>query len=514
MKNRIFTVMVMVLAAMLILQAVSSEAATYKTRLTLTISRDTSGESPNREVSTDLITDEGIFTGSSRDVQTHTDELGRSVTETVTEFRNVYGELLMSADVAITARSEDFTVKAEEIFSEVFSVDVEIRRYDEAYDSYAYSLDISGLPVWLKAEGELVSSDTLSTDITIYHHEFTISGRHESPDKAGVMLMAIVLISGDWPPMRAMGSKDVNITAEEIPKPPDEEPPEEVPTESPDMRPPESPDNPPEDIDRSGYLDTDSTESAGSISEILDGLTPEQIQAVRVLKVDGNITDLAGLEAFTNLERIDLTEAAIGSADLRGLANLKSIDIAGNISIKSLNLSGTGIQTLDAKDCTNLEQLDVSGCTSLKTLDVSNTPVKTLNAEDCTSLEVLDCSNCRLEELNISGCESLNVIDCSNNRLHKLDAYMFNRLSELLCSNQQITGWRLGRVFSFLDYFGTGFSADDGGNVSDSGAENITNIRAWDADGQEITAKYDPKTGSAEFSGVPVKLTYDYITGF
>lgn len=57
------------------------------------------------------------------------------------------------------------------------------------------------------------------------------------------------------------------------------------------------------------------------------------------------------------------------------------------------------------------------------------------------------------------------------------------------------------------------FTADDS-SVSDLGLENITNLRAWDADGNELTAKYDPETGSAEFSGVPVKLTYDYVTGF
>ena len=539
MKDRIFTAIFLMAALFLAVNPAS--AASWRTRLTLVVNNSTS---PSREVSPDLLDDDGVFTGSHSETQTHTDELGRSITETVTEFANADGELLMSADVAITARSEDFTVKAGEIFSEIFSVDVEIRRYDEAYDSYAYSLDIAGLPVWLKAEGELVSSDRLSTDITIYHHEFTISGRHESPDKAGVTFTAIVLISGDWPPMRAMGRKDVKITAEGVPKPPDEQPPEEEPTDSPDMRPtespdvspdirpnppdkvpdtsqdispdvkPVSPDNPPEDTDRSDYLDTDSTGSAGSISEILGNLTPEQIQAVRVLKVDGNITDLAGIEAFTNLERLDLTETALGSADLRGLKNLKSIDIAGNASITSLNLSGTGIQTLDAQGCTSLEQLDVSGCTSLQTLDVSNTPVKTLNAEDCTSLEVLDCSNCQLEELNLSGCDSLNVLDCSNNKLHKLDAYTFSRLDTLLCSNQQITGWKLSRLFSFVDYFVQKvFTADDS-SVSDLGLENITNLRAWDADGSELTAKYDPETGSAEFSGVPVKLTYDYVTGF
>ena len=105
-------------------------------------------------------------------------------------------------------------------------------------------------------------------------------------------------------------------------------------------------------------------------------------------------------------------------------------------------------------------------------------------------------------------------MDCSNNRLHKLDAYTFSRLDELLCGNQNITGWKLGRLFNFLDYFVMKVSAADDSGESGSGIENITNLKAWDADGQELAAKYDPATGWAEFSGEPAKLTYDYITGF
>lgn len=474
MKNRIFTVTM--LAMVLMLQAFCAEAATFRTRLTLTISRGT----PSREISPDLLNNEGIFTGSHTDSQTRTDELGRSITETVTEFRNVDGELLLSVDAAITARSDDFTVNTGELFAETLSVDVEVWRYDEAYDSYAYTLEIFGLPAWLSVDGELVSSDTLSTDITSYHHEFTISGRPESADNVRLTLTAIVIVSGDWPAMRAEGSRNVNITAEVVPKPPDE-------TE----RPP------------------------GSISEMLSNMTPEQIAAVTSLTIDGNITSLAGIEAFTNLERLDLTGAVgLVSADLRGLTNLKSLDVAGNTAITALNLAGTMIETLDARGCSQLEELDVSGCTNLRSLNVSNTPMKTLNASDCANLEVLNCSNCRLEELNITGCDSLNVLDCSNNRLHKLDAYTFSRLDELLCGNQNITGWKLGRLFNFLDYFVMKVSAADDSGESGSGIENITNLKAWDADGQELAAKYDPATGWAEFSGVPAKLTYDYITGF
>ena len=130
-----------------------------------------------------------------------------------------------------------------------------------------------------------------------------------------------------------------------------------------------------------------------------------------------------------------------------------------------------------------------------------------LNVENCTGLEVLDCSNCRLEGLKLSGCESLSVLDCHNNRLHRLDVYMLERLEVLICYNQQITGWRIGQEFSFEE-----FIAADYGN--DSGIENVINLRAWNAEGDEISAEYDADTGTAKFGGVPEKVAYDYVTGF
>ena len=59
-----------------------------------------------------------------------------------------------------------------------------------------------------------------------------------------------------------------------------------------------------------------------------------------------------------------------------------------------------------------------------------------------------------------------------------------------------------------------GISAADEGGTFDSGVENITNIKAWDADGQELDVEYDDETGTAAFSRIPAKMTYDYITGF
>ena len=483
-----------ILAAIILavlLAAVPSDAAVMRTRLTLTIT--SAPQPPSHEVSADFLDGRGIFTGSRTETRTFTDSHGRSVTETETEYRNIHGELLMSADVAITARSDDFTVRSGETFAETFSVDVTLSLNDRGYDEYRYTLGIAGLPAWLNASGELLSSDTLTTGTTRHHHEFRLSGTTGAFSGVAVLgITAVVHVSGDVPIMRATGSKDVTISAEIVPKPPDVVP-----------KPPE-------------YVDIGDNEPPGSgggtisLADILRNMTPEQKAAVKSLKVGSNVRDLTGLEEFTNLERLDLREAlSLETVDLNGNSAVKSVDVSGNPAMKTLTLTGSNVEHVDASGCESLSEVNISGCETLRTLNVSNTPITRLDAEDCTGLEVLDCSDCRLEELRLSGCVSLNVLDCHNNSLHMLDAYTFRLLTELTCNNQQITGWNIGRVFSFRDKFAELFTA-----AEYTGAENVTNLKAWNIDGMEISAEYDRDTGTARFSDDPVKMTYDYITGF
>ena len=500
-----------ILACLAVFAGLPADAA-MKTKLTLTIKA--APETLTHEVSADFVDGRGVFTGSSTETRTFTDTQGHSATETETEYRNIHGELLMSADVTITARSDDFTVKPGETFAETFSVDVTLSLYDGRYDEYEYTLGIAGLPGWLYASGELLSADALTAGTTRHHYEFALNGTPgESFDAARLEFTALVYISGDTPAMLVTASKNVTISAEIVPRPPDVVPksPDVVP-KSPDISPDVVP-KPPEYVETKDEEPPNSGTGTISFTDIVRNMTPEQKAAVKTLKVNSNVRDLTGLEEFTNLERIDLKEAAsLETVDLSGNSTVKSVDVSGNTALKTLTLTGSKVETLDASGCENLAEVNVAGCETLRTLDVSSTPITRLDAEDCTGLEVLDCSDCRLVELNITGCESLNILDCHNNSLHMLDAYMFGRLSELICYNQRITGWRFGRVFSFMEKFAELFASDE--TESPPFIENVTNLKAWDADGSEITAEYDPDTGTATFGGIPEKITYDYVTGF
>ena len=440
-----------ILACLATFSSLPANATAFTTKLTLKITKAT-----NHEVSADFLDERGIFTGSKKESETFPDSHGRSVTATSTEFRNVHGELLMSADVAIISEADSLTVESGEKFSRTFSVDVTIELFASGYDEYMYSLDASGLPEWLRLSGETMSNDTIGVGVSEYHHEFWVDGTSEtSHDMAALVFNARVYVSGDRPVLLARGRKDVNISAETVPKPPDHVP--KIDEISPDVVP-----KPPDE--------------AETLADSVSYMTPEEKASLTTLKIGANVTDLAGLEDFKNLERLDLTEAL----------RLENVDLSGNSTVKIV---------------------DASGNSGLRVLDVSNTQITSLNVVNCTGLEVFDCSNCKLIELKLLGCESLKVLDCHNNRLHRLDVENLERLEVLICHNQKITGLRIRQEFSFGE-----LAASDYGN--EAWSENVINLKAWDAEGNEISADYDSYTGTAKFGGVPEKVAYDYVTGF
>ena len=544
MRKRILTAIIFAFLA--VLCVIPADAAT-RTKLTLVIE----ASAPVSKVSEDLVSDDGTFSGTPQPSRTYTDDEGRSVTETHTLFTNRAGVVIMSADTRITSVSEDFTAVSGERFAQTMSVDVRLELYDAGYGEYMYSLDVAGLPEWLVVSGETTSNDTISVGVNEYHHEFAVAGTPEtSHDAKGITFTALIYVSGDWPVLFAKGDKEVKVSADTVPKPPDTVPkspdvsPDVIPKSpdvSPDVSPDPSPDvvpRPPDvspDVSRDtspdvvprppSYIETleENIDGGGSgggtgtrtLSEAMRHLTEAEKAAVRTLKVNSYITDLTGLNEFANLEELDLTEAVyLEAVDLSGNSSVRSVDVSGNTALKVLTLTGSKVENINANGCTSLEEVNVSGCTTLKTLNVSRTPITSLNAENCAGLEVLDCSSCRIEELKLTGCDLLSVLDCSNNRLQRLDAYMFARLRELECRNQRITGWIIGRVFSFAEHFANISAADEGSISGDTGVENVTNLAAWDAEGNEVTAEYDNETGIALFSAEPAKIAYDYITGF
>ena len=149
-----------------------------------------------------------------------------------------------------------------------------------------------------------------------------------------------------------------------------------------------------------------------------------------------------------------------GHADLRGLQELKSVELSSN-NIESVNVSGlekleylrfrdnSSSATLNAAKCINLEEIDcqrsqltdinMSGLINLKQIDCSYNQLTQLNVSGLNNLVTLICTMNRLTQLDISGLNNLVTLNCSHNQLTQLDVSDLNNLVTLGCTRNQLT---------------------------------------------------------------------------
>lgn len=192
------------------------------------------------------------------------------------------------------------------------------------------------------------------------------------------------------------------------------------------------------------------------------------------------LTDLSGIECFSNLESLFCSGLKLVSLDVSSLKKLKQLDCSDNRSLTALNVSGltnlealycdnTGLTSLDVSGLENLTQLWCSRSNSLETLKFgendkltelrcSDCNLSSLNVSSFTALETLDCSynknltsltlgnlaaltdlscyNCQLSTLDVSGLTNLSDLNCEENKLSELDLRNNENLTSLYCGSQ------------------------------------------------------------------------------
>jgi hypothetical protein len=126
-----------------------------------------------------------------------------------------------------------------------------------------------------------------------------------------------------------------------------------------------------------------------------------------------NISDLTGIETFTNLTSLVCPNNP-----------LTTIDVSNNPALYSLNLDNTPLTTLDVSNNTALATLQCSN-NQLTALDVSNNP----------ALYYLDCEGNLLTTLDVSNNPALIYLNCNLNQLICLDISANINLEEFFCTN-------------------------------------------------------------------------------
>ena len=174
-----------------------------------------------------------------------------------------------------------------------------------------------------------------------------------------------------------------------------------------------------------------------------------------------SISDLTGIEAFTNLTHLNCYQNIFTSIDLSQNTALTYLKVGGSgigagYFITSLDVSSnTALTYLNCSDnYFNLTSLDVSNNTALTVLDCGYNQIASLDVSNNTALTELDCRNNELTSLDVSSAISLENLDCSNNEITSLDLSSNTELIILQSGANQFTSLDLrnGNNTNFL-YF-------------------------------------------------------------
>jgi len=143
-------------------------------------------------------------------------------------------------------------------------------------------------------------------------------------------------------------------------------------------------------------------------------ISREEAEAVHTITVPpSGITDMTGLEAFTQLDSLTIT-----------LNPLTSIDLSGNGALRYLKCTSCELSSLDLSNNPELEEL-ICNRNQLKELDIS------LNR----SLVKLTCKNNLLTSLDLSANAGLTLMVSCGNRLTRLDISMHPTLTVIGVDN-------------------------------------------------------------------------------
>ncbi len=128
-----------------------------------------------------------------------------------------------------------------------------------------------------------------------------------------------------------------------------------------------------------------------------------------------NITSLAGIEYFTDLEILECMGNQLTALDVTGLTSLTVLVCNDN----------------------QLTTIDVTGLTNLTTLICSGNQLTALDVTKLTNLTDLECNDNQLVSLDVSTLEELEYLWCHGNKMTALDITNNAYLGDLKCGNQQ-----------------------------------------------------------------------------
>lgn len=146
----------------------------------------------------------------------------------------------------------------------------------------------------------------------------------------------------------------------------------------------------------------------------IEVIEAENVAILFITNTGPVISDLTGIEYFTNLQRLDCAFINLTSINISQLTSLKKLQCRNN-QLTSLNLSG--LNQLEDISCQNnqLTSLDISQQTQLKQLLCEGNQISTLDFSNNPALQKIYCGNNLLTTLDFGANPLMNDLGCRNN---------------------------------------------------------------------------------------------------
>lgn len=188
-----------------------------------------------------------------------------------------------------------------------------------------------------------------------------------------------------------------------------------------------------------------------------------------------NISDLTGIEAFTNITGLICTTNTLSSLNVSSLTNLINLDCSIN-QISTLNVGN--LILLENLKCNNnqLTAINVSPLVNLKTLICSYNNIDSINLSNMPNLERLEYVGNQSSSLTFLNIPKMKYLDCNNNySINALDVSGLPLLEYLNCGYNAISTLNVTGLTN-LNYLSC--SGNPLGTLNVSGLNNLVTLDA------------------------------------
>jgi len=149
----------------------------------------------------------------------------------------------------------------------------------------------------------------------------------------------------------------------------------------------------------------------------------QQSEALQVKTLDisayVNMTDITGIEYFTNLQYLNCSANQISFLNLTNNTLLNYLDCSSN-NLTSLDVSSNHLLAYLDFSYNSLTTFNINGNTALTNLYCNNNLLTSINVDGDTSLVILHCFQNQLTSLNLNSNISLDTLYSDNNQLISL----------------------------------------------------------------------------------------------